>query len=40
MQAMWNHAPQMGAQLLGQNLSWVSLSAEELADLLSFLSRG
>jgi mono/diheme cytochrome c family protein len=40
MQSMWNHAPQMGAHLIDQNLSWVRLSAGELADLLAFLSRG
>jgi mono/diheme cytochrome c family protein len=40
MQSMWNHAPGMGAVLEAQNLSWARLSAQELADLLAFLSRG
>ena len=40
MQALWNDAPQMNAHLRDENLSWVRLTAEELADLLAFLSTG
>ena len=40
MQAMWNHAPQMGALMPEANLSWARLSARELADLLAFLAAG
>lgn len=40
MQRMWNHAPGMGALLEVQNLAWVRLSPQELADLLTFLSKG
>jgi mono/diheme cytochrome c family protein len=40
MQAMWNHAPQMGALMRDQDLSWVRLSAADLADLLAFLAAG
>ncbi len=39
-QAMWNHAPRMHEKLGDQNLSWAQLGANELADLLCFLSTG
>jgi len=40
MQAMWNHAPKMGASMHDQHLSWARLTPRELADLLAFVSGG
>lgn len=40
LQMMWNHAPKMGALLVEQDLAWSRLGAQELADLLAFLTAG
>jgi len=40
LQRMWNHAPAMERSMAEQNLPWIRFTAEELADLLTFLGQG
>jgi mono/diheme cytochrome c family protein len=40
VQRMWNHAPQMQAQMGEQRIAWPRFEAAELAALLAFLSEG
>ena len=40
VQMMWNHATEMGKRMANKQLEWPRFTAEELADLLTFLTEG
>ena len=40
VQRMWNHAPRMWQGMDNRRIPWPRLAAEELADLLAFLTAG
>lgn len=39
-QRMWNHAPKMRKWMVSKQIEWPRFTADELADLLTFLTEG